>query len=424
MSHIVIEVLMYIISCAEYFFYYIAWFIINKIQTRLIRNQPGYNNSCCLKRIIWKRKFFLIDITSPCDFISINQFSTNPEYVLKPNVSLYCINKEFAYFVECDISVNIYNLSTNPFLYISQFKNAVNVVTMPLTSFYELADKVGDPRVKLCYMANTGRCGSTLLAQALEKVPGTLLLSEPDCLTNIGIQLKENIETQSEYEKMLIAAIRLLCQTTNDVMRICIKTRSCGTCHITTIKRNFPECFMLFGYRNSLKTVSSFLGLMISETVQSIAMYLIDSDTFSAYIPLFRRRLFYYFCRVIECGPPREAAENMNSVQQFTYAWANCVQFVKDFKQDGGEIMSILYEDMVSKKVDMLKCVFKGMDIDECFIKNALKAFEQDSQAESPLSRQSITNVKRRTISKRVMLKANKILAKYDLPKLGEEFKL
>ena len=58
---------------------------------------------------------------------------------------------------------------------------------MPLASLYKLASEIPDAgNTGVSYMANTGRCGSTLLSQALELVPNTLLLVEPDSLTNIG----------------------------------------------------------------------------------------------------------------------------------------------------------------------------------------------------------------------------------------------
>ena len=62
---------------------------------------------------------------------------------------------------------------------------------MPMDSFYKLADGIGKPEVCVSYVANTGRCGSTLLSQALENVPGTLLYAEPDCLTNLAYMRKD-----------------------------------------------------------------------------------------------------------------------------------------------------------------------------------------------------------------------------------------
>jgi hypothetical protein len=366
----------------------------------------------------------MIDVVSPRDFITCHEMFTDPGYVLQPNVSLYCLTKDYAYFVETPASVDVFNSDTSSFLYIGQFTNALKVIKFPLASFCKLADRLGNPKVKVCFMPNTGRCGSTLLANALGKVPGTLLYAEPDCLTNIGHLWKQKHVTQSEYERMVVATMRILCKPRQETDTICIKTRSCASCHLNTIKKFFPEFTIIFGYRNSLKTVSSFLGLMLSETAQSLAMYLIDSDTFSKYIPWFRRRFFYYFCFMLEENFFTEIADNMNTVELFTYAWANCIKVMQEFLRQGGVLTPILYEDMDADKVATLENVFKELDIDKKHVAVALKAFTEDSQAGSPLSRENISNLKRRKISRENIVKANVILAKFDLPNLGEEFRL
>ena len=93
--------------------------------------------------------------------------------MLKPTVSLYAVSATEALFVETPKSVNIFSSDENPFFYIAQFRRCKRVIKVPIKSFHRLAGKIGDPEVPVTWLTNTARCGSTILCQVLEKVPGT-----------------------------------------------------------------------------------------------------------------------------------------------------------------------------------------------------------------------------------------------------------
>ena len=99
-------------------------------------------------------------------------------------------------FTMTSSDLDVYSSDQGPFMYITQFKLATHLITMDVDTFKELAETLPEKDVKVLYcllaqrfplkypcqviiVANTGRCGSTLLAQMFEEVKGNMLLYYP-----------------------------------------------------------------------------------------------------------------------------------------------------------------------------------------------------------------------------------------------------
>ena len=169
-------------------------------------------------------------VSSPLDFIRLYSSCVYTEYVLKPNISLYCVTKDEATFTETDKNINIYNSEESPFFYQAQFKRSINVIKMPIASFHTLAEKVGNPGIPIMCLWNTARCGSTILCQVLESVPNTLVMSEPDAPWNVYYLKHPRSVSDKVYIDRLRSTFRLLCKPQPGIERIFIKPRSpCST---------------------------------------------------------------------------------------------------------------------------------------------------------------------------------------------------
>lgn len=81
-------------------------------------------------------------------------------------------------------SAPIDQLLAAPFFYLAQQQTASEVVTMPSADFHDLAAELPDPEC-LGLLYSTGRCGSTLVGQALAATTGAAVLSEPDAYTTL-----------------------------------------------------------------------------------------------------------------------------------------------------------------------------------------------------------------------------------------------
>jgi len=53
----------------------------------------------------------------------------------------------------------------DPFIYEAHFKFCYRMIVVPMSTFHQLAEKIGDPAGEVIFLPNTTRCGSTLLTQ-------------------------------------------------------------------------------------------------------------------------------------------------------------------------------------------------------------------------------------------------------------------
>ena len=69
--------------------------IVNNI-VEIIDGRP--RDSVQIGRIIWRRSLYIYIKTAPSDFLCFTYTPVHPDYVLKPNVSLYCATQSEAVF--------------------------------------------------------------------------------------------------------------------------------------------------------------------------------------------------------------------------------------------------------------------------------------------------------------------------------------
>ena len=242
-SQVVISSVIY----AIYSLMYSVFYIINEV-LGIIMLGPCHSSIPKVRfgRILWKRKVQVFDICSVRDFLCIFSSTVDLDYVLKPNVSLYAVTKIEAVFIETTACVNIYSSDVNAFMFSAQFNHCKNVIKMPISCFHALAKKIGQPSLPVIWLSQTGRCGSTLLCQMLEKVPGTLVMAEPDAPTHINIMQHTKAVSESELDHIFKSTVRILCKPHPGTERICIKTRGACIGMMNVISKLFPDFKQIF----------------------------------------------------------------------------------------------------------------------------------------------------------------------------------
>ena len=418
-----------IFNSAKGYILFLLNILLHLIYTSLVymlnrssKTAPSYENSATIHRVLWKRKWIEAAVCAPGNFLTRPITNVHPKYILKPTVTLYAITKDIAVFVETPKNVNIYRSDLNPFLYISQFKYCVQVITMPISSFNRLAREIGDPSCQVILLSNTGRCGSTIVGQMFESVPMTLLLSENDALTNLAFMQTEGELSNDEYEETLASVIRITCKSHPNITRMCIKPRSQAIIHMDTMSRLFPEIKKLFLYRNGLETVSSFLHLSTVNPAQKLMRLFVDSDKLSAIVPFFRSFFIYVVC--IRNENQFKDPQHMNTVEIATTMWASTVVLAKRIKTRDSNLLPLKYEDLMANPQNFCAVLFKAVDIDVSMVPKALSAMEKDSQKGTMFGERSTGKDPWRQFSNEDIKKANGILSMYKLPNLGEEIKL
>jgi hypothetical protein len=166
-----------------------GWWTLNGTAKTLSQIHQGalYETSAHVEKVLWRGKAEPFCIARYKDFIGVHERFDSPRCVLADNVTLYSVSHTEATFVETPPDLDIYNSRHAPFLYLTQFHNAVRTLTIPNWTFKKLADEVGDPKTEVTILPNTGRCGSTILSQMFEACPAVLSISEPDVLTNFDV---------------------------------------------------------------------------------------------------------------------------------------------------------------------------------------------------------------------------------------------
>ena len=410
-----------------YSFYISLWCCSNVLNYiihvyKLLGNYNKNRNTVRTGRILWRKKFSIMSITSSMDFICAFTTHVEPEYVLKPNISLYAVTEKEAIFVETPQDVNLFHSDTHPFAFVSQFLNATKIIRMSVGDFVKLAEKLGDPTVSVVWIANTGRCGGTMLAQLFETIPGTLVIHEPDPPTNLYHLYEYNLLPMSEYHTLLQSTLRIMCKSRKGITRICIKPRPICNLMMTDISKQCLDIKQLFLYRNCLDTLKSWLGIFGYDPYIFVIRSCTDAVWFSNICPYMKNLLAYHF--VSKLKNAKELPKDPTTACIIVYNWGNQIHIAYDAMSRDQHILPVKYEDIIAKPNEIVGKIFNDLGIDISYVANALKTLARDSQRGSTVSRERVGDDSNRFISTMETTKSNDILRAHDLPPLGEDFRI
>ena len=404
-------------------FLHLFYTILVTMLNRSSKLTPSYERSATIHRILWKRKWIEVAECTPGDFLTWPISNIHPKYILNRNVSLYAITKDVAVFVETPECIDIHRSDVHPFLYMAQFVQCKRVITIPIQFFHRLAGEIGDPSCQVILLSNTGRCGSTIVGQIIESVPGTLLMSEPDALTNLAYMRVARVLTNDEQDKWLQSVIRVICKPHDpNTVRICIKPRFAAMIQMKSLFRLFPDMNQMFLYRNSLETISSFLNFSANRPSQKIFRFCADSDRIAAVCTYPRA----FSIHILGIGQENQFKDPkaMDTYEMFATLWASALCLAKQLKSSNNDLLLLKYEDLIDNPYKFCSDLFKAVDIDISEVNNALSALEKDSQEGTMLAERSTGKDTWRHLTIDSIRKANIILSMYKLPPLGKDFRI
>ena len=404
-------------------FLHIFYTILVTMLNRSSKLTPSYERSATIHRILWKRKWIEVAECTPDDFLTWPISSVHPKYILKGNVSLYAITKDVAVFVETPEGIDIHRSDVHPFLYMAQFEKCQRVITIPIQFFHRLAGEIGDPSCHVILLSNTGRCGSTIVGQIIESVPGTLLMSEPDVLTNLAYMRVARVLTKDEQDKLLSSVIRVICKRHDpNTVRICIKPRFAAMIQMESVFRLFPDMKQMFLYRNSLETISSFLNFSAKRPSQKIFRFFADTERIAAVFTF--PRAFGIYILGIEHENQFKDPKAMDTCEMYATFWASALCLAKHIKSSNNDLLLPKYEDLIDNPYKFCSDLFRAVDIDISEVNKALSALEKDSQEGTIMAERSKGKDPWRHFTKDGIQKANIILSMYCLPDLGDAFRI
>lgn len=178
----------------------------------------------------------------------IGQLSAE-EILENPHISLYSLDfqNRQAVFVEIPSSIC---LSQSPFYFITQYENAIRVLTVSFEAMIQMARSITIDERKLIFIHSVGRSGSTLAGQIFAHVPGVVSISEPDALTLLVQARYSNLEQKENLIDLLEATICLLCKIPAKTAWV-IKGRSYVIELGDWVHELYPQIKNLFLYRHA-----------------------------------------------------------------------------------------------------------------------------------------------------------------------------
>jgi hypothetical protein len=118
--------------------------------------------------------------------------------------------------VKTIISLFQFDSKHGPFFYSVQYKKCTELIIVPIHYFVRLADSAKQLGPKIVLLSNMGRCGSTLLTQMFEAIPGTITISEPSFMSGLfKSDWKSNFGKNVPFSRpqLLAAGFKLQCKT-------------------------------------------------------------------------------------------------------------------------------------------------------------------------------------------------------------------
>ncbi|XP_046570973.1 uncharacterized protein LOC124279214 [Haliotis rubra] len=396
---------------------------ITGVQSACAATSTCYGRAVHVQHVLWKRKVSHATSSNTNEFWTTHERFDHPRILLDPSVSLYNITSTEAIFLKTDKDVDIYSSDTHPFMKWAQAVNAEKVYTIPVEAFHRLADETGDPQVPVIWLSSTGRCGSTLLSQVFEKVPGTIAIGEPEALISVTTLSKLETCPEEEVLKLLQSVIRLQCKTLPGAQRIIMKVASFTFAEVKVICEMFPEIKHLFLYRDSLPYAVSAKGLTQSEFLTKLAKVVIDSDLLARFFPGLRQSLYKMFSRVDRYDHDLEdMAVKLCMIGHTMIMTSALMTRYTEFRKSGIPIFAVQYEELVKEKEGMVRALFQKLNVPEKHVLKALAAFEVDSQRGSSISRKSTGT--RFPLTPRELSDGNIVLERYGFPRFGEKIDL
>ena len=394
-----------------------------------------YERSAQVFDIRYKVKKEPFQVLSRRNFIATHRMFEHPNYVLSYNISLLAVEMDQAIFVEVPVTYDIFDCRKSPFVHLGQFKEAVRIITMPISSLIRCAEELGDPKMKIIWLHSTGRCGSTAMSQVFEAIPNCTTLSEPMCLFVARNEAAARYSTKQyrkwlnskRYNNMCQAAVRLMAKPNEhnpDILFIKNFTLS-GLMEVEGIEKCFPTHINLFLYRDCLETVQSYLRSLNNHFFLNVVMKLRGS-TFTRYIIRSPKLLIKSLAApdALDLHPWMTDPDNHLSMTSFGLVVIQWCCFLSHYKylvsRKGSLLGAIRYEDIVDQRHATLTKLFQFCEVPLEYVELAKKSLETDSQEGTVLSKSSLEKFKKVHVTDSLRDEANMYLKACSLSPLGQ----
>jgi hypothetical protein len=309
-------------------------------------------------------------VASPGDFaLGPGETIEAGTVVAEPGWSLYCIDRgrRAAVFVELPPEVD---LAAATFVYDTQFQRAGRVALVPLAGLEDLASRVEAPEHAF-FIFSIGRCGSTLVNKALNRVDGVWCLSEPDVFTQLV--LERGKVGGVDVGRLLTAATRLLFRPPKARRVFGIKLRSQSLFQAGILHEAFPAADFVFIYRDGLGWAKSYYEFLRTNGMPA------ELGSSQCYWPWW----------AVTGGASASYAQDYVDVangrlvpieEMLAPGWAFNLEAYLGFVRAGVPFKAVRYNELIGEREATMAGLLAHCHLPAGAVADAIGAFERDSQ--------------------------------------------
>ncbi len=337
-----------------------------------------HEHSAQLVNVLWKAHNLEVQNHTSWNFLYKHEKYVSPKYILEhKNVTLFTMDTTHAYFCVSDPDVDIYDTKKRPFVFICQYYEAKKLVILPLSSFKRLGDELGDPKVPVCLVNMTARCGSTLVSQIMTRVPNVCSMSEPWAMAQLNTLFRMRCFNWDETRKLIQTCMRLHCKVEPDssVERIVIKMTPSTSPMFVALHELFPQFDFLFNTRHPKPSINSILKAVKSTKEKSLYLRL----NFSAFDFIYNMVPLPYtdkYTRMLESFVA--ILMKYSQDEMLSLVWGGVMVNYLENKEIYKHV--VLYENLTGSPEEETKKLFGLLNIPEEYVPGALEALGHDSQ--------------------------------------------
>lgn len=301
------------------------------------------------------------------------------ELLINPRISLCTLDdtKRVAVFAELPEHTDP---ALQPFFHHAQYEHAVRLFMLDYESLHALAAEVTSRPSKLVFIHNIGRCGSTLIHNLLNRVDGARSLSEPDAISMVQSVRAGRATRDAELTDLLRSSVGVLFKPHSgpapDVG--VVKLRSQCLDILELIYQAFPQATHLFFYRSAHGWITS---------LQSRRVRFGPTEDFSlSSATNWFERHYNHAIDFTDFGLTA-LPDPITSVQQLTISWLIMMDQYLRCEQPNGKIPAVRYEELNASRQTVVSALLSYVGLPLDGIREALAAFNQDSQIGTRMAR-------------------------------------
>jgi hypothetical protein len=322
-----------------------------------------------------------------------------------PNLSLYCMDdaNRRAIFVELPDGID---LTTAPFVYVTQYEQAQRLLAVPYESFRRAAKTLPETeRLILIYIS--GRSGSTLLSSLFNELDSVASLAEPDVATQFVKLRPADGSRDAELRDLFDCTVRILFKPTpfKAADTFALKFRSEGLQIMDLCHAALPQAKNLFLYRDAIGFTASFYRIFTKNDEFP------ESMTRSDWVAAFTDMMNYDFAPAAATLAP--GLELLSMPQHLCMWWAVIMDWYLAQYAGGIPVLAVHYADLNAHKEQVVRAIFEYCGLPTAQLAQSLRAFERDSQAGTLLAREKPTEGNKPKFTAEQTAEITRILARH-----------